>query len=54
MRVWCSGSTQLSGMGGGLPFAACAALLACAGGMTFLMRVCLRWFPAVSHYEETQ
>ena len=27
-------------------FAARAALLACVGGLAFLMRACLRWFPA--------
>ena len=31
----------------GLLFAAHAALLACVGGLAFLMRVCLRWFPAL-------
>ena len=31
---------------GGLIFGARAALLACVGGLAFLMRMCLRWFPA--------
>ena len=28
-------------------FAARAALLACVGGLAFLIRLCLRWFPAL-------
>ena len=37
-----------SGIGvGGLPFVARVALLACVGGLAFLMHVCLRWFPAL-------
>ena len=32
---------------GGLLFRARAALLACVDGLAFLMRVCLRWFPAL-------
>ena len=32
---------------GGLPFVARVALLACAGGLTFITRVCLWWFPAL-------
>ena len=36
-----------SALVGGLPFVARAALLACVRGMAFLVRVCLRWFPAL-------
>ena len=36
-----------SGLVGGLLFAARAALLACVGGLAFIVRVCLRWFPAL-------
>ena len=32
---------------GGLLFAARAASLACVGELAFLIRVCLRWFPAL-------
>ena len=32
---------------GGLPFVARVALLACVGGLTFLVRMCLWWFPAL-------
>ena len=35
---------------GGLLFAARAALMACVGGLAFLVRVCLRWFPALVSY----
>ena len=37
-----------SSLVGELLFAARAALLACVGGLAFLMRVCLRWFPALN------
>ena len=36
-----------SSLVGGLLFEACAALLACVGGQAFIVRVCLRWFPAL-------
>ena len=36
-----------SALVGGLLFAARAALLACVGGLAFLIRLCLRWFPAL-------
>ena len=38
---------RYSGLVGGLLLVAHAALLACVGGLTFLMRTCLRWFPAL-------
>ena len=39
-----------SGLVGRLLFAARAALLACVGGLTCLMCVCLRWFPALRSF----
>ena len=36
-----------SGLVVGLLFAARTALLACVGGLAFLIRVCLRWLPAL-------
>ena len=36
-----------SGLVGGSPFVARAALLACVGGLTLIVRVCLWLFPAV-------
>ena len=33
---------------GGLLFGARAVLLSCVGRLVFLMRVCLRWFPALA------
>ena len=35
------------GLAGGLPLVARAALLACVGGLAFIMCVCLWWFPAL-------
>ena len=41
-------TTAWSGIGVGvLPFVARVALLACVGGLTFIVRVCLEWFPAL-------
>ena len=37
-----------SGIGvGGLPFVARVVLLSCVAGLTFIVRVCLWWFPAL-------
>ena len=36
-----------SSLVGGLLFAARAVLLACVGGLAFVVRVCLQWFPAL-------
>ena len=36
-----------SGLAGGLPFVARVALLACIGGLTVVVCVCLCWFPAL-------
>ena len=36
-----------SGLVGGLLFVACAAMLACVGGLAFLMRVCPGGIPAL-------
>ena len=38
-----------SGLVGGMPCMAHAALLACVGELAFIVRVCLRWFPALVH-----
>ena len=46
---WLDASTAAwSGIGvGGLPFVARVALLACVGGLTLIVRVCIWWFPAL-------
>ena len=36
------------GLARGLPFVARAALLACVGGLAFVVCVCLLWFPALA------
>ena len=53
---WCLGSTgcgvmcvmvrcMCSGLAGGLPFVARVGLLACVGGLAFIVCLCLWWFP---------